>query len=578
MLTKYHKAVAGLLVFAAVTLGGCVRPGAVDMRVIGRYQQVMAERGPQQRGEDGLEPYLPGETTSPPLKIVREETSGRMRVLLSLTDVVIRALANNLDIRVIGFDPAISREEMIKAAAEFDYVVFAGFSYDVTDEQTTSTFLSGESSSRTWNVGIREKTVTGATWALEWKMARRFDPSGFSSLTRSYENTIALELSQPLLRDAWGEFNLAALRIARVDYKFTMARFRQEVENVVTEVISLYWSLIQARRDRMIQQQLLDRTRETYERTKKRMVLDATNVEVKQAEAAVETRTAGLIRTEKVINDVQDQLSRRIGDKQLNLLSDYEMVPTTAMNVEEVRLDQTDQLLTALQHSPVLEQARLAIARAQITVRVAENQTLPRLDVTFSTTMQGIGGGKHEAGEKMGTNDFRSYSLGVQFEYPLGNRERTADLRRRRAERLKAIADMQNRIDEVGVAIRERIRQVATTYREMKAQQRAVAAGVNELEALQASEELRRLTPEFLQVKLGAQERLAAAERAELRAMVEYNVALVELARVTGTVLKLHQVEIALPGVLGEGDFPTPRTDPPRARRSAEDARPVGER
>jgi len=58
-----------------------------------------------------------------------------------------------------------------------------------------------------------------------------------------------------------------------------------------------------------------------------------------------------------------------------------------------------------------------------------------------------------------------------------------------------------------------------------------------------------RLTPEFLLVKLQAQASLADAQRAEINAITEFNISMVELAQTMGTVLDLRQVSTALPVV-----------------------------
>ena len=44
-----------------------------------------------------------------------------------------RTLANNLDIQVVSFNPPISREQTIEAAAVFDYTVFGSTTYARTD-------------------------------------------------------------------------------------------------------------------------------------------------------------------------------------------------------------------------------------------------------------------------------------------------------------------------------------------------------------------------------------------------------------------------------------------------------------
>ena len=109
--------VVGLLAL----LPGCVSPGPVDSSDLGRSQQVLAERGPQQRlAEEGLGALKPQPTPAlPGLDVVHDEQTGRKTINLSLDQAVMRALVNNLDIRVVSYDPAISRQQIIEAAAEF---------------------------------------------------------------------------------------------------------------------------------------------------------------------------------------------------------------------------------------------------------------------------------------------------------------------------------------------------------------------------------------------------------------------------------------------------------------------------
>ena len=121
--------------------------------------------------------------------------------------------------------------------------------------------------------------------------------------------------------------------------------------------------------------------------------------------------------------------------------------------------------------------------------------------------------------------------------------------------RLKAITTLQNLADQVAAEINNGVRQVGTTFEEMRAQRAAVEAAKAQLQALEDTERIRgRLSPEFLQVKLQAQETLAAAERAELQALIDYNTALTELARIAGTILDVHHVQ--LERVLDRRDLP----------------------
>ena len=108
------------------------------------------------------------------------------------------------------------------------------------------------------------------------------------------------------------------------------------------------------------------------------------------------------------------------------------------------------------------------------------------------------------------------------------------------------MTQMQNLADEIAVSVNEAVRQIDTTFAEIEADRAAVVASRAQLQALEDTEKIRgRLSPEFLQVKLGAQEGLAAALRAELQATMDLNRAIARLAEITGTTLDQHQIKLA---------------------------------
>jgi len=544
---------------------GCVRPGRIEPGLLTRYQKAVLERSPQPRvagdGAGLLRPITDADRV--PLKIVRKDGAEAVTVELTLAEAIRLALLNSLDVRVVSFQPAISREDMVQAAAAFDYVAFGSFQHVIQDEATVSALVSGESHVTEAELGVRKTTVTGAELSAAWELVRTSDANQFIALNRRHESVFTLSVTQPLLRNAWPDYNLAALRVARLGYRTSISEFRQQVEAVVSQVQGLYWALVRARRDCAIQEELLAKTIETRDRVRKRRKIDATRVEVKQAEAAVQTRRARLLRARKAIGDAQDELARVLADERLGLLRRYALVPTTAPVATRVRVDAGDQLLDALRFSPVMEQARLAIRTADINVRLAENETLPVLNFTAAVAYQGLRGNGEDAVAQMAGHDHISYVLGGTFEYPIGNRAARSALRQRKFERLQAIASMQNAADQLAVDVNEAVREIETAFAEVEANRAAVAAAKAELEALEDTEKIRgRLSPEFLQVKLGAQELLAAVAGEEVRALVDYNRALARLAEVTGTILHQQNIKLAVEAATEAPPRPRPAGAP----------------
>ena len=486
-------------------------------------------------------------------------------IMLSLDEAILRALANSLDIRVVSYDPAVAREEMTKAAAAFDTTLFGSIERAHNENRQVNTFSGSMSEQRTWALGARKHSVTGADCSLTWAMTRSWDNSttAFQLQNTYYEPTLVLQVTQPLLRNAWPGFNLAQLRIAAVNAKISDQQFRDTVEEIITQVISLYWTLAQARQSMVIQQKLLDQTYETYAITLSRYQRDASGATITQIQASVKIREAALILARKNILDIQQALARLLNDPQVNALTDYEVVPTTPMVTEWVELSPADQMVAALAHNPQLEQARLGIAAAEINVKVAKNQALPKLDLTASAGIQEIGRHADGALRDMVDLDYTSFSAGLALEYPIGNRERMASLRQSKYQRTQAIVSMQNTADQIAVTILERLRQIQSSHEQIVAQRAAVKASQAQLRALKAMENRSGLTPEFLQLKLSVQQTLANSEQAELQAMVDYNNAMADLARATGTTLELHRVRIAMPKAINDAWTPAKATAEP---------------
>jgi outer membrane protein TolC len=535
-----------LLVVLLIQTTGCVSEQLEEQGVITSYQQTVVEKSPQPRDLGSLRPSPEPDVLK--LDITKDETTGKNIVNLSIDDAVRRALVSSPEISIVSYDPSIAKEDIVKAVADFDPALFGRLNYEKQDNPTDSIFLGGQSTSRVWETGIKQKGVTGAEWSLAYALTRNWDDLTTRTLSTRYEPIISFQVKQPLLRDAWEELNLAGVNISKLNYRVALATFRQKTEEVSTGVISLYWTLARVRRDREIQRWLLDRTRETLKKVEDRKGIDATDVQIKQAEAAVKSREAVLFQAKKQVMDVQDALVRLLSDSQINLLSDFEIVPTSALDIAKTRFEQSETLRLALSNNPEIQQARLAVDMAQINVDVAKRQKMPKLDLVASSRMSGLSHTQGSAQDQLNDGDYISYAVGITFEIPLGNRQREAEFRKRKLERSKATSILNNTSDQLAAQVKERIRLAETSYDEIHVQKDAVDAAKIHLQAVEDSEVIRdKLTPEFLLVKLEAQDSLSNAQRAEVKAISDYNIAQIRLAQSMGTVLDMRYVRKALP-------------------------------
>jgi outer membrane protein TolC len=554
--------------FLLCQLSGCVSDKVAEKGNLDSYQRMLANLGPQQREDtEGNSPVDPSGLLRPVpeptfsflqgIEVSSDPNSGKKTLSLSIDKAVVMALANSPEIRVVSFDPAIARQEITKAAADFDFTVFNQLNFEQQDSPTNSAFQSGQAESRSLEAGVKQRGITGAEWSLGYVLTRNWDDLIGRTRPTRYEPILAFQLRQPLLRDGWQEVNLAGVNIARLDHEISLLGFRQKAEDVATQVIAVYWLLLQARRDLEIQESLMARTIETLKKVQGRREIDATDVQIKQAEASMKAREAVLLQARKEVADAQDILVRLIADPQANLLCDFEIVPMTSPHLNVEKLDTSDILRLAMQKNPAVEQARLALKVAEINIRVAENQAMPRLDLVASAKTEGLSRGHGEAQDRMYSGDNLSYEIGLSLEYPIGNRKRTAELLRRKIERRQATASLQNVADKVAVQAKERIRMVETSFAEIQVQKEATEAAQAHLQTLEQVEQVREsLTPEFLLVKLQAQETLAQAQRAEIKAVVDLNTSTSQLAQITGTVLELYPADSAIRAITSSTSLP----------------------
>ena len=503
------------------------------------YQEKLVQKGPQARvGPEGIDSIKPLPDQAYPELNVAADEKGQKSINLTLDNAVMRALSNSPEIKVVSFDPSIARENITAAVSEFDVMAFGQIQYDDNDSPSNDLSLSGQSTSSLVEAGIKQKGITGAEWSLAYTLNHVDDNSVTRIFPESYEPAMVFELKQPLLRNAWQDVNLAGINISKMSYRSSLEAFRQKAESLSAEVTFLYWNLFQAHRNVDIQSSLLEKTYDTLRKVIDRHKLDATVGDIKQTEASVKSREAALLESERRKSDVQDRLVRLLADHQMNLAEDIEIIPVTFPAIGSSPFDQSELIRLALQNNPTVSRAKLEAEIAEVNLKVAKKQRLPQLDIVASAQLDGLSDSQGTAHDMITDADHTSYSIGLKIEYPLGNRNKEAGYRQKKLKHLKSLSNLQNISDQVANLVREKIRSAETSQKEIKIQQDAVSAARIHMQTIEDIEIVRKkLTPEFLLAKIQAQESLANAQRANVQAIVNFNVALTRLSQATGKLL-----------------------------------------
>ena len=213
-------------------------------------------------------------------------------------------------------------------------------------------------------------------------------------------------------------------------------------------------------------------------------------------------------------------------------------------------IDRVASIETALQSRPEISLAVKQIKSASVRLKMTKNELLPALNVILETYVSGLRG--NYSIRDAWLDQFRlgepTYSAGVQYEFPLGNRAAKARYQRRRLELRQLESDLKTTMENLRQEVEVSVAEVMTTYQEMQANHRAMEAAAIEVDYFYDRWQLLpgsdRSAGFLLEDLLGAQERLNAAEFAFLQAQVGYNVTQMLYLKTTGTLLQSERISI----------------------------------
>jgi len=509
----------------------------------------------------------------PTLEAVEEEGTVR----LDLVDAIRLALANNQDIQISGYEALRAEADLVAAQAVYDPAVVASNTFGRSKRPTASTLDTGvitdtHLTEDTWEFsgGLRQRLATGGTFTLTQQMDYLDTNSRLIIPNPQYSSGLTFEASQPLLKNFGDPEAQSAIRIATVSTGVSLHDFRQKTAEIVARVVAAYWQLVFDRQSVEVFRESADQAREILRRETARAERGiSNNLNIARAESTLASREVQVVRGENRARDSADALKRLLSAPQIPVQGRAEILPTRTPRFFQVDVDRQEAMAQALARRPELARARGVIDASRIRVDVADRQRLPRLDALLRYTLNGLG---NDLGGALDMQDFRdpvTWVAGLELEWPLGNRAARAELLRRRAEYEQTLLEADRLADQVMEEVSVAARAVERGRGEVESTLRAQTAAQTVLEGEQTRLELQPMDRRSNEDLLRALDQLTQARRDHLVALLNFNLALAELARARGTLLEDEGIEVIWP----EAD----RTDPlvpVEARLPAEPAPP----
>ncbi|HEX6727574.1 MAG TPA: TolC family protein [Nitrospira sp.] len=488
---------------------------------------------------------------------VTQPIPAERRETVSLADAAVRALQHNLDISISRQNKDSRLADIIIEQSKFDPNLSVNGQYNRTVNPlnrpvfgSTGFFLDQirifDQRSSSVTVDASTNLITGGNFDVNYSPARSSVNQDLATgflFNPSWTGGLAFTFTQPLLRNAGVAINKTFIKVAQNNAEVEQHVFRDRVMTVVTTVEQTYWELVFANENLKVAQAALKAAEELLATNRAKSKAGIMSiVDVLQAEAAVASRVEQVLVAEKSIRDQEDQLRRLLNPGEEDLRQDVRLTPADAPVTFLEPLSLQEAIDIAIEQRPEITQAKKNIESGELNKQFARNQLLPTLSFQGTMGLAGLGGDYSESFTKNFSGDFYNYGAGLVLSYPLGNRAAVSTYNKRQLEAKNAEITLSNVRQQIIVGVREAVRRVQTDFKRIETTRSARIMAEKQLQAEQERLKVGLSTTRFV---LDFQRDLATAQGNELRAVVDYNKSLSNLARHKATTLDRYQLELS---------------------------------
>jgi outer membrane protein TolC len=498
--------------------------------------------------------------------LIAQETKAR-EISLSLEEAIFQALKQNLNLIAEVYSTERASEN-ISLAREF-FLPTLEFNYGSDRNEQPSTWWLQASGTyitkmQSFQSTISQKIPIGGTLSVTLANYTTDTNQLFQLFNPYYNSQLRFSFVQPLLRNFGPKVARKEIIVARQNYAISEAQLKSQVLETIYQVEEAYWNLVLAKENLKVKQQSLDLAKDQLAKTRKEIeVGQQAAIEVLNVQTAVAQREAEIVQAEAQVRSAEDRLKVILN---LATGADLQVVkinPAEKPEFKPVSVDLNQALETARLNRPDLQVNNLTIENKRFNYEVAKNQILPQLDLNVSYWSPGISGdrllyqdnnpwtgiivGKIPGSMWDSFRDslkflYQNWSLNFTLTIPIADFVTRSNFAIARIELAQAQAKQRALEQQALLEVSEAVKNIETLAKSVDAFRVAREYAEKLLEAETKKLAVGLTTNYFV---LEAQEKLANARSAELKALVDYKLALARLDKALGTSLDSRKIGLA---------------------------------
>ena len=531
------------------------------------------------------------------LRVPRPITHDEEVDRVTLKEAIGMALENNPGIAAQRLEPARQEVGILGAQAEYDPILSGEANYSRAVTPNASVLggsLTSVTEDRYANLHLFKMFRPGTQVTIDSLNDRIDQNSRFNQLRPQYKPALNLSLVQPLLRNFGWDFSYLFVRVAQQTADAAVYQYEANLANFVQQVIEAYWAVVLAREQVEVARQakeLADRT--TEENSARVRVGLLAPVSVLEAQADAAARESDLINAENTLAVNQQSLAQIVYYRPAGTFVPRTLEPAETAEPEEVRVDVDQSLNVALTQRPEIEASAHGVQIQLLNEKIAGNALLPQLNLVGSYGVNGLSGTARpaigvsstptfslnpipgarctslapnqgflcnvlspavpspfagpagDAYDRLVSNDFNSYTVGVQFAVPLSNASAQSQYTQQRIARSEAELNHRQLLSNVTLEVRRAVANLVSSRKRIDTTRVARELAEENLRNQQKRHEVGMATTKDL---LDFQSRLTTARGQEVQAGIDYANAVADWLRAQGTLLSHYQIVVQHPG------------------------------
>ena len=477
--------------------------------------------------------------------------------LLAL-DGAIRTSMRNLDVvRVLSgvtasnsgrsvYDVSLSNTLIDQQQARFDPLLSVNNNWNVLENPQAifdplppnSRIAGAQTQNFNTSTRLSKTDLTGGNFAFGVDATPTSVSPGTLALNPFTRSSTFVSYTQPLLKGAGVEFNLAPIVIASINTERSYFQFKDAMQEHVRGVIEAYWSLVAARTELWARKQQVEQLTETVRRVEARVRNAIDNrADLAQAQLALANIKATVITAQGNVLLREAALRNMIGVSP----SDGTLyIPTTPPINERFIPDWNQMLQLAEERRPDLIELKLILEADSQQLLITKNGSRPQLDAVALYRWNGLSGNT-PTGSRLSssTGQFTDWTLGVNFSVPLGLRQARAAVRQQELVIARDQINLKQGFHATTHILAVTVRTLDQQYEQYLAFREARQAARVNLDA----QLLRWQKGQAILINvLQAISDWGNTVSSEANALTQYNTQLATLERQTGTILETHGI------------------------------------